>query len=240
MNVYLATTLFALLIIVYWVIAEVFTLLFRLIGLPREKASFQVISLLTACGFTTKESEMVLTTRPRRRLARITMLFGYVFNLTIVTAFINVFVSMDGSATKSRITSLMIPIVAIIAVAVATKYTHAGHFMDRWLEKLAQRVSGSKGDNSVILIGQIGKDCIAQITLNKVPEFLDGKTLAESQMRTRYDILAMLVERKGQKAETPEGKTTFSVGEKITVFGEYKTILSVFNAKEYFADEEES
>ena len=97
MNIYVAATLFSILIILYGLISEVFTVLFRLIGLPEEKARFQVISLLTGCGFTTRESEMILSSRSRRRLARVTMLFGYVFNLTIVSAFVNIFSSAAGS-----------------------------------------------------------------------------------------------------------------------------------------------
>ena len=80
MSLYAASSLFALMILIYWVISEVFTVLFRFTGLPDERARFQVISLLTGCGFTTRESEMILSSRSRRRLARITMLFGYVFN----------------------------------------------------------------------------------------------------------------------------------------------------------------
>ena len=93
MNIYAAASLFAILILLYWVISEVFTVLFRLIGLPEEKARFQVISLLTGTGFTTRESEMILSTRSRRRLARITVLFGYVFNITFVSTVVNVFLS---------------------------------------------------------------------------------------------------------------------------------------------------
>ena len=84
MSIYIACTLFALMILVYSIISELFTMLFRFTGLPDERARFQVVSLLTGCGFTTRESEMILSSRSRRRLARITMLFGYVFNITIV------------------------------------------------------------------------------------------------------------------------------------------------------------
>ena len=56
-------------------------------GLPDERARFQVMSLLTGCGFTTRESEAILSFRPRRRLALMTMIFGYAFNITIVSAF---------------------------------------------------------------------------------------------------------------------------------------------------------
>ena len=71
MNIYLALLLFSFIILLYWVITELFTFFFRLTGLPVEKARFQVISLLTGTGFTTRESEMVLSSRRRRRLARV-------------------------------------------------------------------------------------------------------------------------------------------------------------------------
>ena len=90
MNIYVALSLFSVLIVVYLIITEMFSIMFRFTGLPAERARFQVVSLLTGCGYTTKESEMFLSSRSRRRLARITMLFGYVFNNTIVSAFINV------------------------------------------------------------------------------------------------------------------------------------------------------
>ena len=73
MNIYMAFSLFSLIVLLYWVITELFGIFFRFTGLPDEKARFQVISLLTGCGFTTRESEMILSNRPRRRLARITM-----------------------------------------------------------------------------------------------------------------------------------------------------------------------
>ena len=109
MDITLALLLFSFIILLYWVITEVFTFIFRLTGLPAEKARFQVISLLTGCGFTTRESEMILSSRRRRRLARITMLFGYVFNVTIVSAFINVFLSMKLVQVGYEFLSLLIP-----------------------------------------------------------------------------------------------------------------------------------
>ena len=50
MNIYLALLLFSFIILLYWVITELFTFFFRLTGLPAEKARFQVISLLTGCA----------------------------------------------------------------------------------------------------------------------------------------------------------------------------------------------
>ena len=60
MNIYMELALFALIILIYWIITELFTILFRFTGLPGEKAQFQVISLLTGCGYTTRESERLM------------------------------------------------------------------------------------------------------------------------------------------------------------------------------------
>ena len=121
MDITLALLLFSFIILLYWVITELFTFFFRLTGLPAEKARFQVISLLTGTGFTTRESEIVLTSRQRRRLARITMLFGYVFNVTIVSAFINVFLSMKAIQVGYEFLGFLIPLgtAALIFIVMA-------------------------------------------------------------------------------------------------------------------------
>ena len=85
MTLFLASLLFSVIVLIYWIILELFTLMFRITGLPDDKARFQVLSILTGAGFTTRESESIVSSRMRRRLAQGTMLFGYVFNVTIRT-----------------------------------------------------------------------------------------------------------------------------------------------------------
>ena len=127
MDMYLALLLFSFIILLYWVITELFTFFFRLTGLPAEKARFQVISLLTGTGFTTRESEIILSSRQRRRLARITMLFGYVFNVTIVSVFINVIISMKAVQAGHQLLGFLIPLgtAALIFIFMRVPKIHA-------------------------------------------------------------------------------------------------------------------
>ena len=207
MNIYLAFSLFALIILVYWVISELFAMLFRFTGLPDEKARFQVISLLTGCGFTTHESELLLTTKSRRRLARITMLFGYVFNITIVSAFINVFFSLKVSELAADLVSSLIPLLVILFILAFMR------------------------------VPAIREETIAQVTLREVPEDLQGKALSESGLKENHNILVMLVETDGSKAQPAYAQTVFRPGDKLTVFGDYATISRVFHARERFSDQ---
>ena len=76
-------------IVLYIYTIEVFTILFRITGLTKEKAKFQVISLITCSGYTTSEAEIVTTNKTRRRLATICMITGIVFNVIIISFIIN-------------------------------------------------------------------------------------------------------------------------------------------------------
>jgi len=237
MSIYVALSLFSLIILLYWVITEIFTILFRFTGLPDERARFQVISLLTGCGFTTKESEMILSNRRRRRLARITMLFGYVFNITIVSAFINVFLSLKLSQVEHFYLGVLIPLGAIAIIFIFMRVPGIRSWGDGLLQRILDRVF-VRGEtfNTVLLLDYIGADTIAQVQLKYIPAEYQGLTLAQTGLRAGTGILVMLVERAGEKARPAQADTVFQVGDKLTVFGDYATICRAFHAREHFAD----
>ena len=237
MDISLALLLFSFIILLYWVITELFTFFFRLTGLPAEKARFQVISLLTGTGFTTRESEIVLSSRLRRRLARITMLFGYVFNITIVSAFINVFLSMKKVQVGYEFFSLLLPLgsVALIFVFMRVPKVHA--WGDNLMRRIADKIFDRKETfNAVMLIDNISTESIVQVTLRHIPDEYRGLTLAKTGLRANTGIMVMLVERGGGKPVPARADTVFEPGDKLTVFGDYKTICNAFHAREHFAD----
>ena len=236
MNVYMAFSLFSLMILLYWIITELFTIFFRFTGLPDEKARFQVISLLTGCGFTTRESEMILSSRTRRRLARITMLFGYVFNITIVSAFVNVFLSLKMAQVDSFLPVVLIPLGAVAIVFLLIRFPSVRAWADRRLEHLADRVIRAEAGNTVILLDNIGKGSIALVTLKNIPEEYRGVPLSRLGLRANTGIMVMLVETPDGKAEPAGAETVFHEGDKLTVFGDYLTICRSFHARERFAE----
>ena len=236
MNIYAAASLFAILILLYWIITEVFTVLFRLIGLPEEKARFQVVSLLTGTGFTTRESELMLSNRPRRRLARVTMLFGYVFNITIVSAFVNIFVAVGETQLGHFVLSMLIPIFAVAAVFLLIRYHRVRLWIDRLIERAADRHSVGQNANGVTVVDQMGSQTIARVTLHKVPELIAEKSLAETDLRSAHNILVLMLERENGDNVTPTPETFFKIGDRATVFGDYKEICAVFQARERFSE----
>lgn len=238
MDITLALLLFSLIILLYWVITELFTFFFRLTGLPAEKARFQVISLLTGTGFTTRESEMVLSSRKRRRLARVTMLFGYVFNITIVSAFINVFLSLKIVQVEKQFFGFLIPLVTVALIFIFMRVPKVHAWFDNLLKRTADRIFDRRETfNAVMLVDNIGNGSIAQVTLRCIPDEYQGLTLAETRLRPETGILVMLVESRGGREVPASADTVFQAGDKLIVFGDYKTICKTFHAREHFADE---
>ena len=70
-------------IVIYVIVIQIYSVLFRITGLTKEKARFQAISLLTNSGFTTSESEIIVSDRVRRRIAIAAMINGYAFSVII-------------------------------------------------------------------------------------------------------------------------------------------------------------
>ena len=237
MNLYVALSLFSVIILIYLVITELFTILFRFTGLPDERARFQVISLLTGCGYTTRESEMILSNRRRRRLARVTMLFGYVFNITIVSALVNVFLSLKLTQIGHYYLGLLIPLAAIVLIFVFLRVPAVHAWGDGLLEKLVDRMIGRTASfNTVQALDFIGSETIALVTLNHIPAEHLGVPLAKLGLKADTGILVMLVEHPGEKPTAAGAATVFTPGDKITVFGNYAVICKTFHARERFAD----
>ena len=236
MNVSLAFSLFLLIILIYFVMSEFFTALFRFTGLPNEKARFQVISLLTGCGYTTRESEIIISSKARRRLAMITMLFGYVFNITVVTAFINVFLSLQERQVANILGGILIPLGVVILLLLLLRFPGIRSLIASWMDKMAGRVLHLDMTNSVLLIDYIGRDSIAQVSLREVPQELAGLALSETGLKTEKNILVLLIETPGRPAQPATADTVFSAGDKLTVFGRYEEICQAFHARERFTD----
>ena len=237
MNLYSALTLFSVTILIYFVIIEILTILFRFTGLPDERARFQVISLLTGCGYTTKESELILSTRSRRRLARSTMLFGYVFNITIVSAFINVFMSLKDYQMLEFSYSLLIPAGVVAVILLFTRVPVIRKGVDRVLQVILDVFIGrDRMYNTVELLEHLGTGSLAVVTLYHIPDEYKMRPLADMNLRANTGILVMLVERHGRKAKAAGPDTVFCVMDRITVYGNYRKICSTFQARERFTD----
>jgi hypothetical protein len=75
-------------IMIVMLVIEIAVILMRSTGLDHDISRFQVVSLMTSTGFTTKESELVLGHPVRRRIGMFLILFG-VFSFAVMISSIS-------------------------------------------------------------------------------------------------------------------------------------------------------
>ncbi len=231
---------FVLLIIFYILIADVITIFFRLTGMTEERARFQVISLLTNSGFTTQESEAVVTTKIRRRLARATMLFGYAFTVTILSTTVNVFVTMN----DTELNAVIVVLPSLLAVLTAFYFLRKSIFLksrfDGWIERIGNRIMFGKKANQVVLVEEYGSMVVAHIYLHTVPEMLKDTRLADSGIMSDHHLMVMMVKSVDEDARQANGNTILRAKDTIMVLGDRKTIREVFENIELSRDNSSS
>ena len=220
--------LFALFIIVYIVISDIITIFFRLTGLTEEKARFQVISLLTNSGFTTRESEAIVSNTIRRRLARATMLFGYAFTVTIVSTTVNFFMTLEKSRLQSLLVILPVLLAMLTGFHMLRKSSLFKQKFDSLIENVATRVMFGQDANPVLLVEDFGEMAVAHIYLHKVPPMLVDRPLSASGLMARHNIMVMMVKSPNGQARQAKAATVLQPEDIIMVLGKRRAIREVF------------
>lgn len=94
-------------------VIEIAVALMRSTGLKYEVARFQVISMLTSTGFTTKESELILDHPIRRRLGMFLILFG-LFSFAVIISSISSILNSELRTTYFAIIPVVLAIVLYV------------------------------------------------------------------------------------------------------------------------------
>lgn len=213
--------------VIYIFIIEIFTVLFRLTGLTEEKARFQVISLLTACGFTTSKSEAITMTKKRRHLAGITMLFGYIFSLIIVSVVVNVFMDMSASEVNTFVGIGATFTGVFLLVFGLVKSRNIKKYIDSFIDHICSLLS-RRHNNSVIVMDVLANKIIADVQLGFLPDFLAGTPLKNSGLKRKHNIQVLVVSRKGKPLEYVDGDTHLEPHDSVILFGDETAIMDLF------------
>ncbi|WP_206459137.1 cation:proton antiporter regulatory subunit [Anaerovorax sp. IOR16] len=227
-----AVLLFFLFILVYVMIAEIFTVLFRLTGLTEEKAKFQVISMLTNSGYTTQESEVIATSKIRRKLAQITMVFGYAFTVTIVSSVVNIFLALKKTQIQHVIWIIGILCFFVIILYIFQKSHWLKKSFDKRIERIGNRIMFGKRSNPVVILDNYEGVVMAEVYLTNIPKFLESAMLKETDLKQRYNVIILLIKRDEGLIEKINGEIRLKKNDTLVVFGERKNIRAVFEKVE--------
>ena len=236
MNIWLAVSLILAVISIYLLSIEAFSVAFKLTGLATKKIRFQVASLFTGSGFTTNESELIVNDDRRRRIATVCMYFGHIFSVIIMGLIINVFFSIGlsiNSEKKALNFSDWYFIVFYIAAGVFLivlflKIPPINGRFQRFLEKVAVNASKKKRNTNIItVLDYYGKNAIAEVILNRIPDFAVDVSLFQMNLTNKYSINILSIRRKSRILEVTKD-TMFAKGDILIIYGLINDIKEAF------------
>lgn len=228
MDLFTSALLIMIFIVVYVILIEIYNVLFRISGLTKDKSRFQVISLLTNSGYTTKESEIIVTNKFRRRLAIASMLTGYIFTAVIVSLIINLVSNFDANQIADNILWFAIAFGAFVLILIVSNIPFVKKAFDKMIENAAHSIMRhSNYGNVITILDEYEKDCIAEIYINKLPEFLEGKSIFESRIKDLYRMNVLMVKRKGRMIDVTKD-THIQVKDTLVIFGSQQNIKDLF------------
>ena len=238
MNIIFAIALILAVLASYMFVIESFSVAFRLTGLTVKMIKFQVASLFTGSGFTTSESEIIVNDDRRRRIAITCMYTGHVYSVIIMGLLVNLIMSVIISinsqmAIKPETFTSWYAIVFYVSLAFfivvsILKIPAINKKFQSFLERTAINLSRTnKKNNLVTVIDMYGKSTIAEIFLNKVPDFAKDVSLSEMQLTKKYMINILTIRRGSRNIEVSKD-TMLAEGDILVVFGLTSDIKEAF------------
>lgn len=240
MSITTLLVLFMVIVIIYMALVGLFSTLFRITGLNSSKALFQTISLLTAVGFTTTESETITSNPTRRRLAITCMLIGNLLSILVISLVVDTVSSFDIETLNRDSKFLLIAFGVFVLFLIIISLPFVKKPMERLIQKVGYYFYARKnGGNVITILDSYGEESIAEVLLNHVPEQLQDKTLFESHIKDQYSINVMFIRRKNMNVQINKD-TIIQKNDVVVVFGNSKSITTFFSGFKITKEEEQS
>ena len=233
MNIWLAVSLILAVVSIYMFVIEAFSVAFKLTGMATNKIKFQVASLFTTAGFTTAESELITNDERRRKIAMTCIYTGHIFSVVIMGLIINVFVSLGvGKKVEIDFVSWYFIVfyvsAGIFLLVLFLKIPPVNRRFQKFLEKIAINASKrSRNTNIVTVLDYYGKNAIAEIVLNKIPDFANELTLFQMELTKKYSITILSIKR-GKRTIEVTKDTMFRKGDILVTYGLINDIQEAF------------
>ncbi|MDD5291942.1 MAG: TrkA C-terminal domain-containing protein [Candidatus Omnitrophica bacterium] len=200
--------LFSLLIIIIMsvVVVRIGSIALELTGLSPEIASFQAQSAFSGVGFTTQESEAIVTHPLRRRIIRILILFGSAGVTTSIATLVLTFVGETGKDLLIRGLTLLLGVLVIFLFA---RSRHLYVLMRKVISRALEKWTTFRIFDYEQLLGLGEGYSITRATVRS-DSWLVGKKLSDLRL-DKDGVLILAIYRKVHKKEVfigaPAGET---------------------------------
>ena len=219
--------LFMVVLVASWTIVRIGAIAFQITGLEWSLAKFQALSCFSGTGFTTRESELIVSDKRRRKIASVLMVLGNAGLVTLIVSGASALnpnqnvipLVRDFLNTPINLTILLL--VILIFYKIFTNRNISGR-LTRYLRKKIIKQEFIKPVSFEELLQLTGGYGISRIEVTEKCPYID-KTLAESDLR-KNDITILAIIRGDETIPNPSASRKIQKGDGLISFGKLENI----------------
>jgi K+/H+ antiporter YhaU regulatory subunit KhtT len=194
-------------------VTRVATVILTATGVPRHVARFQARSALTGSGFTTSESEGVVSHPIRRRVIATLMLLG---NVGIVGAASSAIIGFHGAHRAGwRVLELGAGLLALVLISRSRRVDRA---MTAAIGRALQRYTDVPNRDLSGLLQLSGDYAVQELAVNP-GDWLADRRLGELRLREEGVVVLVITRPNGTYLPAPDGQTMIGAGDNLVVYG---------------------
>lgn len=215
--------LFLILFVALWLLIEILSVVMKLTGLEIGKARFQIISILTHTGFTTRESELIVQHPVRRRIASILMIISYVAQVTLITLLFD----MLGNASVSAVNTVAALAAVLLFIVLVTQSKYLSSHFARFTEKLLKnKIKKANSTGRIDQILNLSPDFGIYEIIVDPDSFICGKTLREVHLKEHF-IQILKIDRGSEMLDFPTADTQVHAGDRMIAYGKIDALTKM-------------
>ena len=205
-----------------FLIVEVATVMLVMTGLDRDTARFQAVSIITASGYTTTESELVVRHPVRRKIAMFLMISGSIALAVIISILVRI---LGGGLSGAR--DIFYVVIVLFAVYLVFRNPKFIQFLDSRLEKqlVKQPYLHKRSVEEILKIDE--HFSIAEVHLSKPNAPWLDKTLREMRLRDKGVLVLSIRRKEGNVIRAPRGTDILRSGDILLVYGRPRYIADL-------------
>ncbi|WP_310994031.1 TrkA C-terminal domain-containing protein [Aequorivita marina] len=197
-------------------------------GLSTQSARFQARSAYTGAGFTTSESEKIMSHPLRRKIIYILMLVGNAGIVTVMSSLILTFVLPD--TLKSKLYGLGIVLIGMAVVYWAIKSKWVDRGLSNIISKMLEKYTDLNIQDFAAVLHLKDDYRISERKID-ADDWVSNKSLKELGLR-KEGITVLGIDRKDEDYfGSPNGDFKLLPGDVVTIYGKAEGIKSLYARK---------
>ncbi len=205
-------------------------------GLSTDSAKFQARSAYTGVGFSTSESEKIMSHPVRRKIIFNLMLIGNAGIVTVMSSLILTFVLPETLASK--LYGLIIVIVGMVLIWFAINSKWIDKALSNMINRMLKRYTDIEVQDYAAIL-HLKDDFKISEKLISEDDWMANKTLKDLNLRSE-GLIVLGIDRHGiDYLGSPNGNAIILDKDVITVYGKAEVLKSIFERKKNYKAERE-